>query len=102
MRRGADLRPPLCRLSRARVQDNNEPDSDITLEWVHGFRCSDCRGTVLYTRPTRDIVFFTGSTAVVMTPRYRESHQRFYQEHTDEILSMAVHPIRPFVATGGV
>jgi hypothetical protein len=38
------------------MQDNAEPVSDLSLEWVHGHRCYDCRGTVLYTKPTKDLV----------------------------------------------
>lgn len=37
----------------------------MTLEWVYGYRCYDTRGSVLYTKPTRDVVFFTGCTVVV-------------------------------------
>lgn len=47
------------------MQDKRESPSDVTLEWVHGYRCHDCRSNVLYTKPTRDVVFFTGHTVVV-------------------------------------
>jgi len=55
---------------------------------------------VQYIKQTRDVVFFTGTIAVVMTPKHREVSQRFYEDHTDDILSIAIHPIKPLVATG--
>lgn len=34
-----------------------------------------------------------------MRPRYRDSSQKFYLEHSDEVLAMAVHPVKPLVAS---
>ena len=34
---------------------------------------------------------------------HREKHaQRFYTEHTDDILSLAIHPVKDTIATGQV
>lgn len=30
----------------------------------------------------------------VMRPRYRDSHQKFYLEHSDEVLAIATHPFK--------
>lgn len=44
------------------------------------------------------MVYFVAATGVVYSP---ESHtQRFFNEHDDDILSMAQHPFESIVATG--
>jgi len=89
--------------TKAPEEDNEDPDSNINLEWVHGYRCFDTRGAIIYCKGAKDtdILFFSGSVAVVMRPKAgNQSIQRFYLEHNDEILCSATHSYRPYVATG--
>jgi WD40 repeat protein len=80
-------------------EDNRPADSNLQLEWVHGYRCRDCRGGVKYTLGG-SIIFFAGSVAVVMDPKAQPRSQRFYKGHTADIMSLALHPDGELAATG--
>jgi microtubule-associated protein-like 6 len=84
----APTRPPPERI--------DEPCDSLRLCWIHGFRASDVKNGVRYTN-TGEIVFFSGSVNVVYDVR---SHtQLFHRDHTDEVMSIAVHPNRSLIAT---
>jgi microtubule-associated protein-like 6 len=85
----APSRPPPERI--------DEPVDGLRLSWVHGFRAQDVRQGVRYTA-TGEVLFFGGATNVVLD--VREMKQTFHRDHTDEVLSIAVHPTRSLVATG--
>ena len=49
---------------------------------------------------TGEIVYHVAAVGIVYN---RENHkQRFYNAHTDDILCLAIHPVRDVVATGQV
>ena len=63
------------------------------------YRGYDCRNNVFYTQ-LGEVVYHIAAVGVVLN---REKHsQRFYLEHTDDILSLCVHPLKDIVATGQV
>lgn len=66
--------------------DPELPDSNPTLEWVHGYSGRGYRGNVHYTAE-REAVWFAAAVAVVMDPR--RWSQRFFAGHTDDICSIA-------------
>jgi echinoderm microtubule-associated protein-like 6 len=63
---------------------------------VHGFRAGDVKNGVKYTK-TGEIIFFSGTVNVVLD--VRSSTQIYHRDHTDEIMSIAVHPTRTLIAT---
>ncbi|CAM9222867.1 unnamed protein product [Choristocarpus tenellus] len=83
--------------SNAPPEDTREPDNDLVLDWVHGYRGHDCRGGARYTI-TGEALFYTGCLVV----RYDipKKSQQFFKDHTDEILSIDCHPTLPLVASG--
>ena len=63
------------------------------------YRGYDCRNNLFYTQ-TAEIVYHVAAVAVVYN---RQQHtQRFYLGHDDDILSLTVHPLKDYVATGQV
>ncbi|XP_046338524.1 echinoderm microtubule-associated protein-like 6 isoform X1 [Haliotis rufescens] len=75
------------------------PTDSLRLEFVHGYRGYDCRNNLFYTQ-NGEIVYHVASVGIVYN---KEKHtQRFYTQHTDDILCLCIHPIKDLVATGQV
>ncbi|KAL1006209.1 hypothetical protein UPYG_G00069270 [Umbra pygmaea] len=75
------------------------PDEGLHLQFVHGYRGCDCRNNLFYTQ-AGEVVYHVAAVAVIYN---RQQHsQRFYLGHDDDILSLTVHPLKDFVATGQV
>ena len=70
----------------------NPTEARLTLEWVHGYRGSDCRNNVFYSKNEKAIVYFTAAVGVKLT-KNETGHfdQKFAFHHTDDILSMATY-----------
>ena len=65
--------------------------------------CSGQAGHGLFHSPRRgasEVIYCVGRLGVVFD--YYNREQRFYHRHTADIISMAVHPSQPYVATGQV
>uniref|UniRef100_A0A8I3NA01 EMAP like 5 n=1 Tax=Canis lupus familiaris TaxID=9615 RepID=A0A8I3NA01_CANLF len=75
------------------------PNCHLRLEWVYGYRGHQCRNNLYYTA-AKEIVYFVAGVGVVYSPR--EHRQKFYRGHSDDIISLALHPERVLVATGQV
>ena len=73
------------------------PVDNLALNWVYGFRCHDVRNCLRYNSESQ-IIFYAGNTAV----RYstEEHEQAFFTDHTDAVVSLAMHPILDVCATG--
>ncbi|CAM9397168.1 unnamed protein product, partial [Phaeothamnion confervicola] len=76
--------------------DLREPASELCLEWVHGFRARDGRGSVLCAADGR-LVFPAGAVAVAFDAS--ANIQRFFLDHSDEVTALALHPTRPLAAS---
>uniref|UniRef100_A0A6Q2ZEV6 EMAP like 6 n=1 Tax=Esox lucius TaxID=8010 RepID=A0A6Q2ZEV6_ESOLU len=75
------------------------PDEGLHLQFVHGYRGCDCRNNLFYTQ-AGEVVYHVAAVAVIYN---RQQHaQRFYLGHDDDILSLTVHPLKDYVATGQV
>uniref|UniRef100_A0A3P9NF13 Echinoderm microtubule-associated protein-like 6 n=1 Tax=Poecilia reticulata TaxID=8081 RepID=A0A3P9NF13_POERE len=75
------------------------PEEGLRLQFVHGYRGFDCRNNLFYTQ-TGEVVFHVAAVAVVY---HRAQHsQRFYLGHDDDILSLAVHPLKDYAASAQV
>ena len=75
------------------------PDSRLSLEHVHGYRGSDCRDNVFFTRHG-ELLYFVAAVAIV--ENIDSGKQRFFLEHDDDIVSLALHPDGNIVATGQI
>ncbi|EGW07847.1 Echinoderm microtubule-associated protein-like 6 [Cricetulus griseus] len=63
------------------------------------YRGYDCRNNLFYTQ-AGEVVYHIAAVAVVYN---RQQHsQRLYLGHDDDILSLTVHPVKDYVATGQV
>ncbi|XP_069350552.1 echinoderm microtubule-associated protein-like 6 isoform X1 [Eulemur rufifrons] len=75
------------------------PEDSLKLQFIHGYRGYDCRNNLFYTQ-TGEVVYHIAAVAVVYN---RQQHsQRLYLGHDDDILSLTIHPVKDFVATGQV
>lgn len=67
--------------------------------FVCSYRGHDCRSNLFYTQ-TGEIVYHVAAVGVVYNRQ--QNTQRFYMGHDDDILCLAIHPLKDFVATGQV
>ncbi|KAH0503438.1 Echinoderm microtubule-associated protein-like 6 [Microtus ochrogaster] len=73
------------------------PEDSLKLQFIHGGY--DCRNNLFYTQ-TGEVVYHIAAVAVVYN---RPQHtQRLYLGHDDDILSLTIHPVKDYVATGQV
>lgn len=63
------------------------------------YRGFDCRSNLFYTQ-TGEIVYHVAAVGVVYNRQ--QNTQRFYMGHDDDILCLAIHPLKDYVATGQV
>jgi len=76
------------------------PDLKLKLEFVYGYDGLEATApNIFYTR-TGEVAYHAAAVGIVYN---RTTHaQRFFLEHDDDILCMAIHPDRSTVATGQV
>ncbi|WAR18910.1 EMAL6-like protein [Mya arenaria] len=75
------------------------PTNSLKLEFVHGYRGYDCRNNLFYAQ-SGEIIYHVAAVGIVYN---REKNtQRFYLEHTDDILCLSIHPLKDLIATGQV
>ena len=79
------------------VQTEAAPDCDMELAWVHGYRSFDCRNNLRYTAKSH-MVYPAAALGIVSNRR----EQRFFNLHTDDVISLAVHPQGKVIATGEI
>lgn len=72
---------------------------NIYIFFCSSYRGYDCRNNLFYTQ-TGEVVYHVAAVAMVYN-RLQHS-QRLYLGHDDDILSLAIHPVKDFVATGQV
>ncbi|KAI9533540.1 Echinoderm microtubule-associated protein-like 6 [Dissostichus eleginoides] len=97
--------PQLRQQSREKKQQvgslkrQNGPDQGLRLQFVHGYRGYDCRNNLFYTQGG-EVLYHVAAVGVVYS---RTLHtQRFYLGHDDDILSLSIHPLKDYAATGQV
>ena len=80
------------------VQEKGGTDVDLELQWIHGYRCHDCRNNVRYSA-AGSIVFTAAAVGVVYSRS--AGKQKFFQgAHADDIIGLAAHPSGQLFATG--
>ncbi len=81
-------------------KDSDEvPDTSLALDWIHGYSAQEGRDNVFFSS-SGEIVFF--AAAVCVSLDVTSEVQRFHREHTDDILTMAMHPNRKIFASGEI
>jgi len=81
---------------------NDAPDVDMELWFVHGYRGNDCRNNVRYTAKG-EVCYPAAALGIVFNTKDTSKHkQRFFDLHTDDVLSLAMHPQGKVVATGEI
>ncbi|XP_071834835.1 echinoderm microtubule-associated protein-like 6 isoform X3 [Apostichopus japonicus] len=96
----------LNQLKRKQKEKNNTgekrklpPNEGIILQFIHGYRGYDCRNNLFYTQ-TGEIIYHVAAAGIVYNKE--SNRQRFYLEHTDDILCLCIHPQKDIAATGQV
>lgn len=75
------------------------PSARLRLDWIYGYRGHQCRNNVYYLK-SGEIVYFVAAAAIVYDPVKKS--QRHFIEHTDDIISLCLHPDEQTVATGEI
>jgi hypothetical protein len=87
--------------------ENGEPNLNLQLEYIYGYRCFDTRQNVFITSSC-DIAYMAAAVGIVLNTGSNE--QKFFgagnvkeaHGHSDDITALAIHPDRTLVATGEV
>jgi microtubule-associated protein-like 6 len=75
------------------------PNSNLELEWVHGYRAQDARNNLRYTS-SGEIAYCAATIGVILNPD--NWTQRYNMTHTDDVICLAVHPEGKYIATGQI
>jgi len=73
------------------------PDSKLEIEWVHGYRAEDCKNNVRYSS-SGEICYHAAQINIIYNSI--DHKQRYNLDHTDDIVSFAMHPEGNLIATG--
>ncbi|EGD80929.1 hypothetical protein PTSG_01512 [Salpingoeca rosetta] len=74
------------------------PEQQLRLHRVHGYRGHQVRHSATFANDTNSVVYIVAGLAIVWT----DGEQRFYYEHTDDIISLSLHEDDVTAATGQV
>mmetsp|Transcript_56787 Transcript_56787/g.179562 ORF Transcript_56787/g.179562 Transcript_56787/m.179562 type:complete len:888 (-) Transcript_56787:309-2972(-) len=94
--RGAIVAPTAYETS---YNAHEQPDHDLRLDFIYGYRAHDTRHNLLYNYDNM-VVYHAGAAGIVYDSA--EHTQQFFLGHTDDIVSLAMHPEKELVATGQV
>lgn len=72
----------------------------LTVFFYFSYRGYDCRDNLFYIHESGEIVYHVAALGIVYNKETQT--QKFYDQHTDDILCLCLHPIKNFVATGQV
>lgn len=79
--------------------ESSEPDSNLELEFIHGYRCHDTRNN-LRSLSNGDLVYHSAAVGIVFNKESRT--QKFYFDHIDDITALTIHPNKRIIATGEI
>jgi WD40 repeat protein len=79
--------------------DGQAPNSELRLNYIHGFRCHDVRNNLRYTQDGK-FAYIAAGVGVVMDQS--NNTQKHFMDHTDDIHCIALHPTDPVAATGQI
>ncbi|GMI46711.1 hypothetical protein TrCOL_g1657 [Triparma columacea] len=73
------------------------PDTKLELEWIHGYSAESCKNNVRYAS-NGEICYHAARVGIIYNPI--DHKQRYNLDHTEDIVSFAIHPDGNLVATG--
>lgn len=73
--------------------------NNLVLDWVYGYRAQDSRNNIAYN--SEGHVIYPAATVVIIYDKKLHA-QKFFRGHTDNVISIALHPDETIVATGQV
>ena len=79
-------------------RNNPIPSPGLNLEWVHGYNAQGVRSTLQYL-PNGEIAYTAANLGVILN-KEGGGIQRFFTDHTDRVISLALHPSGNLIATG--
>lgn len=82
-------------------RDNDLPNGNLALRYVHGYRCFDMYNGAKYGK-RGEVIFIQAALGVIMENKggNKAFEQSFFQMHEEDIISLALHPKLNIVATG--
>lgn len=84
---------------RPRKGEDDPPDANLELEYIHGYRCHDVRNNVRYTS-SGEIVYHTAAVGIVLNSGVNA--QKHFLCHTDDIIAFDVNSRGTLAATGEI
>ncbi|KAI3380118.1 hypothetical protein SNEBB_001204 [Seison nebaliae] len=96
------------KLLRKKIRDDMKPgekrapppNEGIEIEYVHGYRGYDCHNNIIYIANKNEFIYNVAALGVIYN--INNGTQRFYNQHNDDVLSIALHPDQKTAATGQV
>eukprot|EP01116_Phalansterium_solitarium_P002565 TRINITY_DN1264_c2_g1_i5.p1 TRINITY_DN1264_c2_g1~~TRINITY_DN1264_c2_g1_i5.p1 ORF type:complete len:658 (+),score=335.13 TRINITY_DN1264_c2_g1_i5:2551-4524(+) len=82
------------------VDTRPTPKGGLDLDFVYGYRGYDTRNNLFYNKDGK-IVYHVAAVGLILDPKTGTQNQ-FIGHHTDDILSLAIHPDGKLVATGEI
>ena len=77
--------------------DPSASGASLTLAWVHGYAAQECKNNLRYTS-AGEIAYHSAAVGIVYNSSTHT--QRYNIDHTDDIVSLAIHPNGEIIATG--
>jgi microtubule-associated protein-like 6 len=65
------------------------PDANIKIKYVHGYRSEDVRNNVKWAK-NGSVLYHTAALGILLD--YDKNIQTFFNQHTHDIISLAIHP----------
>mmetsp|Transcript_11841 Transcript_11841/g.21676 ORF Transcript_11841/g.21676 Transcript_11841/m.21676 type:complete len:2327 (-) Transcript_11841:669-7649(-) len=80
------------------TENHTATDEGLSLEWVHGYNSSTSRNTVKYL-PNGEVIYPAANLGIVLN-KQGGGLQRFFTNHNDHVICLALHPQGKLIATG--
>ncbi|CAG9325772.1 unnamed protein product [Blepharisma stoltei] len=84
---------------RPKKGDDDPPDANLELEYIHGYRCHDVRNNLRYSN-RGEVVYHTAAVGIVLNQG--TNTQKHFIAHTDDIISFDIHPQGTMAVTGEI
>lgn len=84
---------------RPKKGDDDPPDANLELEYIHGYRCHDVRNNLRYSN-RGEVVYHTAAVGIVLNQG--TNTQKHFIAHTDDIISFDIHPQGTLAVTGEI
>jgi hypothetical protein len=88
--------PPEIAKDKKLLSDEYKPSSNLSVDWIHGYRGFDCRNNVKYLEAKGNLISFTAAAVSVVQDNsssassWKDRLQHYFSEHSDDIISIAV------------